>query len=325
MLEELYTRIYGRTDGLDDRIGANPASPVPGDAVAAAPRAEPTPEAVRTQAPRPSSIPAIVPVATPDRVAVVPTPEPSAPVTPPGSIPSIVPIATPESEPTAEPTPDVIPEPEEEVALPTPVEPVPETEVRTPTPDEAAPIAELTDPGATEPDLTPESTAPSIIAAPKPETEEVAAVLPALTVPADEELPKPIADTAKPKPSAADLFPPVVINIPAPERKRFSEKPAPPAPPEITPCTISVSEDNVTLAAGGANVAIIVGLDDDGPIADITAVSNSPDDVIVRREVIEGMETRALFVVRSASGKPGIYQVRFELPCGKKDVVVRVR
>jgi hypothetical protein len=57
----------------------------------------------------------------------------------------------------------------------------------------------------------------------------------------------------------------------------------------------------------------------------LTAVSTSPENVSIRRENIEGIKARAIFVLRSVSAKPGIYQVRFELPCGSKEIVVKVR
>ena len=34
---------------------------------------------------------------------------------------------------------------------------------------------------------------------------------------------------------------------------------------------------------------------------------------------------RAVFDIRSISQNTGIYQVKFELPCGKKEVLVKVR
>ena len=65
--------------------------------------------------------------------------------------------------------------------------------------------------------------------------------------------------------------------------------------------------------------------DESEDIDGLTAVSTSPDDISVRRESIEGIKGRAIFVVRSIGTRPGVYQVRFEMPCGKKEVVVKVR
>ena len=88
---------------------------------------------------------------------------------------------------------------------------------------------------------------------------------------------------------------------------------------------MTVSEDTVRLQNMGGNLAVIVGLDNDRELGELTAVSSSPDDVSVRREVIEGVTTRALFVLRSISPKAGVYQVRFEMPCGSREIAVRVR
>jgi hypothetical protein len=96
--------------------------------------------------------------------------------------------------------------------------------------------------------------------------------------------------------------------------------------PEVKPCTITVSEENINLHSGGGDLAVVVGrADDDEDLDGLTAVSTSPQDVGVRREKIEGVTGRAIFVLRSITAKPGIYQVRFEMPCGKKEIVVKVR
>jgi hypothetical protein len=48
--------------------------------------------------------------------------------------------------------------------------------------------------------------------------------------------------------------------------------------------------------------------------------------VSVRPEVrIAGAEDKAFFVIRSLSTNAGLYQIVFEAPCGKKQVVVNVR
>jgi hypothetical protein len=91
----------------------------------------------------------------------------------------------------------------------------------------------------------------------------------------------------------------------------------------VTSCEISASEESVTLSGG--NRAIIVGRSDDGDIDALEATSSSPADVVVRREPINGVKARALYVQRAASGKKGVYQVTFALPCGTKVVTVNVR
>ena len=70
---------------------------------------------------------------------------------------------------------------------------------------------------------------------------------------------------------------------------------------------------------------MIVGTDEAIDLSTIKATSSSPSDVSVRVETIIGGTGRALFVVRSASKKKGLFQIVFKLPCGKKELVVIVR
>jgi hypothetical protein len=91
------------------------------------------------------------------------------------------------------------------------------------------------------------------------------------------------------------------------------------------PCTLTVSEENISLQASGRDVAVIVGLEDDTDLDGLTALSTSPADVSVRREIIAGVTGRALFVLRSESSNTGVYQVAFEMPCGRKKIAVNVR
>jgi len=70
---------------------------------------------------------------------------------------------------------------------------------------------------------------------------------------------------------------------------------------------------------------VIIGTDDDRNMDDITATASSTTDISVRREPIESVKLRALFVIRSLTGKPGMFQIKFEMPCGKRDMIVKVR
>ena len=117
------------------------------------------------------------------------------------------------------------------------------------------------------------------------------------------------------------LFPPVIITIPPPpqQRRQFPSNPV-----AVPPCKLTTSEETVTLRSDGSDLAVIVGRDDDKDMSGIKATSSSPQDIAVRREQIEGVKARALYVVHSVSAKAGVYQVTFELPCGKKDLVVKV-
>jgi hypothetical protein len=94
---------------------------------------------------------------------------------------------------------------------------------------------------------------------------------------------------------------------------------------EIKPCILTASEDNIALKNGGGEPVMIGRADESDDLEGLTGVSTSPENISIRRENIEGIKTRAIFVVRSISDKAGVYQVKFELPCGTKEIVVRVR
>lgn len=95
---------------------------------------------------------------------------------------------------------------------------------------------------------------------------------------------------------------------------------------EIQPCAIEVSQDSVSVINDGGSIALLLSVPDKADIKAITAVSNSIKDIEVTLDPeIAGVSTRALYVIKSISPNTGIYQVNFELPCGRKVVTVRVR
>ncbi len=159
--------------------------------------------------------------------------------------------------------------------------------VASPTP-ETTPTPEV----KAEPTPTPEETKPSVAPTPSPTPDET-----------------PKQTDEKPKETAVSSVTVPVLTDTSGETK---------------PCVIDISEDMITLSAKGGDLAVIVGIDG-GDLDAIKAISSSPDDLSIRRDVMAGVRSRAIFVLRSISAKAGTYQVRFELPCGKKDVTVNVR
>ena len=390
VIEALYRSVNGNLDGLEARIGVNPAVSIPADAVArnvqplSTPeaRAEPTAERVIPQ-PRPVVIPASVPVATP---AVTPEPTPAA---------ALEEVKTPSPEPTpAAALEEVKPSPSPELPIPIPSV-TPEEVTRTPTPEvvleptpEATPaVVPSVTPGAAsaEPTPTPAGVHPTPLpdASPRPTpdptfvaaTELKAEPTPLLN--SEEKkaivLPSPsnLRTEAKAIDATKELFPAVVITIPQPDApksdsrenapktealpdarsedepksenprvvvkqlpqnppvtgsgRRFSEFKATTRREGLEPCKFIVSEENLTIRKGGGGLAVVVGLENDAELDGLTAISTSPGDVSVRREIIAGVKSRALFVVSSISPKTGGFQVKFELPCGERNIVVRVR
>ncbi|MFM9903049.1 MAG: hypothetical protein ACKVQJ_00590 [Pyrinomonadaceae bacterium] len=182
----------------------------------------------------------------------------------------------------------------------------------------ATPQASATPEGKPEPTSDPTvKDLPEAVAipTPTPEVEKRVELAEPTPVPSPEVTPEP-AKVVDEKPKA--VFPPVVITVPSTEGKLETAT-------EPKPCTITASEENLTLENGGGDLAVIIGIEGEGELDELKAVSSSPENIAIRREVVAGIKARALFVVSSVSNKAGLYQVGFELPCGKKLVMVRVR
>jgi tetratricopeptide (TPR) repeat protein len=218
-----------------------------------------------------------------------------------------------------------------------------------PTPDVTAATSAATP--SPPPSVTP---TPTPVANVTPYPEATATPLPDVTpTPGPTAIPTP---TPEPSPAKTpetgtqaatkDLFPPVIITIPSATSAKADAVPTPTPTPEVgdprpvsspspseqatsaaevSPCTLTASENTITLRTGGGDLAVIVGREDDAELEGLEATSSSPADVKVYREAIAGVRSRALFVLRSTSDKTGIYQVAFSLPCGKKTVIVNVR
>lgn len=356
-IESLYKKVNGSTDGLELKIGAKPVSaPLP-EPVAVKP--DPTPEAKVDASPLPSPAespttnetpaatptPAEEPKPTPELVKATPTPDEAKPVeskpeaTPEASpVPSIVPIATatpdvaklpeskPDESPTPSPSPTATPEPTAtpaETPVPTPAVEVKPAEEPSPTPSEsptATPTQEVAKPSpeATTKELFP----PVIISIPKPAASPVKAGDPeaATKTPEPTLTPTPSPTPATEKPEATPETTTPLETTVSESRPRVVRTPEP-----VKPCTLTVSEETVTLQSGGGDLAVIVGRTDDAEdLEGLTATSTDPTVVSVRREPIAGVKARALFVLRPGT-RAGVFQVKFEMPCGKKDVVVRIR
>ncbi len=176
-------------------------------------------------------------------------------------------------------------------------------------PDPTPPVVAETVAQKTTPEL---KTEPLPTPPPEIKTETTTETKPEPTPTPTPEAPK--ASDEKPK----ELFPPVVITIPSSDAK-------PADATEVKPCTITASEESVTLENGGGDIALIIGVEGDSELTGMTATISSPTDVSIRRELIGGVKSRAIFVVRSISSKAGLYQIKFEVPCGSKVVAVKVR
>ena len=98
-----------------------------------------------------------------------------------------------------------------------------------------------------------------------------------------------------------------------------------PATPEVQPCSIVVGQENISLLGGGGSIGILVGFKDKGDLKQLTAKSESPDDIeIIFDAEIDEIAGRAFFIVKSINTVKGSYKITFEAPCGKKEITIKV-
>jgi hypothetical protein len=136
------------------------------------------------------------------------------------------------------------------------------------------------------------------------------------------------------------LFEPIIITIP----KRDAVKTSSASPPKTTegrarvidgqpiqpvdlpPCTLAVSQEKVSLINNGGSISVLVGAGGGADLTSVRAASSSTNDISVAPDTdVEGIEGRRLFVIKSISENTGVFQVTFQLPCGKKEISVTVR
>ncbi len=95
---------------------------------------------------------------------------------------------------------------------------------------------------------------------------------------------------------------------------------------EISGCKLVINPDSLSLLNGGGSLGVTVAFEGEGDFRQITAVSSSSEDVEVRLDPeIGASQNRAFFIVKSISTKTGVYTITFEAPCGKKEILVKVR
>lgn len=338
-IEALYKRVNGHTMGLENRIGPNPSPTVSTETVALRPT--PTPSipiaiaiAKTTPTPRltPTATPVPTPVPKPEEVKAPPTPEPSPIPTPaetpkaaaeeptPSPTPQTVASPTPEetpkviaeepkAEPTASPTPEATPTPEEPKPTPSPS---PEPSATSVAKENTASTKLVDNTNGLFPPVIINIPPPPVTTKTAPKAEPTPAPTPEKTK-EPEPTPTPDSKPAESKTSNAipEGRPRVIEGVPTSE--------------EIKPCTITLDQETISVQSTGVDRAVVVRRTDDGDIEGLTATSTSPQDVSIRREAIPGVKWTALFILRSVSSKTGVFQVKFEAPCGKKEVVVRVQ
>lgn len=328
VIETIYRKVNGSSEGLEAKVGSKPASPAAIQTVsersglpASSSDATATSEVKAEPSPSPAEV-----TDAPIKLDIKATPEPTAATSEPVKA---------AGKPTPEPV-ETEKAPEKLITKPTsekPATPADKKVVTEPSPDLSPERVDL--PVATvKPTPSPAVDASSRNAKPEP-TPEVLSEESKTTVAATVEKKDPVRETTEipaPKPTpekqrtellatntaGKELFPPVVITIPTPQRTRVVPENGPRA------CKVTVSDESVTVRGGGDDLAIMVGVEGDQRIDDIKAVSSSPDDITVQREAIPGLKTRALFIIKPVSERVGTYQVSFEMPCGKKSIQVKL-
>ena len=178
-IEQLYKKVNGSLDGLDDRIGPAPVistitAPAAGAATAGSAAEQLSPDKPGNQLPAASPTPGATPTPEPAATQTAPTPEPATPAASPEASPAASPTSS--ATPAADPTPSASPEGSrtpEATATPTP-EATPSTQpTAAPSPESTAtPLPEQTPPAtpAANPGTSPSApSAPSASPTPPPE------------------------------------------------------------------------------------------------------------------------------------------------------------
>ena len=340
VIESLYKAVNGNLDGLDEKIGKSPVT---------------TTAVFNRQPEQPETVAQTAETETPPTpgVKIEPTPQPTAETTPevstnqeistspqvettPTPIIEASPSPTPEVLPTIEetptPTPEILPTPKvlptvETSPMPTPeIQPTIEQEP-TPTP-EVLPMPEITTVAKTD-SKQPENIENPPVKTNTEKTEKSIFEPIIITVPKNSppkaKKEEPTAEI-KAEEIVAESKPMIDENISSGATRPRIVREKKIEPEEIVPCQISVSEENISLINGGGSLGILVGIEGEGDARTITVRSSSPTDIEAKLDPeIGSLSGRTFFIIKSISLNKGAYTVTFEAPCGKKEMLVKVR
>lgn len=342
IIETLYQKVNGSIDGLDKQIGAKPSAPgvaaLSNETVAQNTEAPKTETKVSTDA------------ETTAKTEPTPQPSPEAsPAASPKATPEMTPQATPEALPSPQTSPEVsaIPETKE-----TPTsEPQPSPSAKATPETNAVPASEIK-PQET-PSASPESSTEKsenkasenqektvsdakVKPTPKPLFEPVIINIPnsetSKTLKPDSTVQK-TADSEKTEEKPTENRPtetakeaPVVGSGETRPRLLPINPPVKTASSETDTCELVVSQESVSILSNGGNLGILLGFRGEGDISKITSTSGNPEDIEITRDPEIGKQSnRAFFIIKSISSNKGAFTVTFDSPCGKKEVLVKVR
>ena len=335
MIETAYRKVNGTDDGLEKLIGAKPN--IPETIAQIVPTPQPTPSV--TPSPEISPTPAETPNATPSptpTVEATATPIPTETPTPTIASPTPTPIPTVTEKPAATselknevsptPTPEIKPEttPTPEVkAIPTPT---PEVKIENPSTDKK--VDEAKKPASGKPLFD-----PVIITVPKseviktPDVTRTAETKPENGDNKPAEVKPENTDNKTVDTKAENLDKPATETVTGPVRPRIVKeaKTIDTQPAEAVSCLVA-SQDSVSILSQGGNLGILVGYTEEGDVSKIKFESNNPKDIAVLLEPGIGQNSeRAFFIIKSISENKGVFTVTFTSPCGKKEILVKVR
>ena len=292
IIEALYQKIYGSSEGLEQKISAGTA-PANTDFIRRTEKSETSAQTTeKASLPNEISPPSEIKsqAASENPVTVKELP-PAVPETKP--TPEVSTNQSTEAEKKSETTTEQSPETSQKPEIP----PVDKTDSES---KQTEPIKNQT----IEPNSAKPLFEPIIITVPKPEVMKNSS--------AEE---KPTGENS----GSGDARPRV-----SPEKKNDEKTDA--ATEKTAPCKITVSQENVSILSGGGSLGILVGFENKGNLEEITAASSSPKDVEVVREVETGADaSRSFFVIKSINQRKGEFSVTFEAACGKKEIFVKVR
>jgi len=288
IIEALYQKVKGNTDGLEKITGAKPNSLT-------------TTETVAQVTPTPTPVNEALPVATPTPSVEIQTPKTETSPTP------IVQTSPTPAEKTEEKKPQPTPSDEKTDTKPANTE-------ETKTDEKPAETAQVIN----------KETKTENKAENKPLFEPVIITIPNNNT--NKETPKTEnkpAETAKTEETNNANEKPANESTTSGETR---QRRVTPKTEEANSCTIVSNQENISILNGGGTIVLMVGFAEAGDLKTIKAVSSSPNDVEITLDTEFGEKSgRILYVVKSISTNKGTFTITFESPCGKKEVTVNVR
>ena len=323
-IETLYLKVNGNTNGLDQRIGAKPNTTVAETETKSAPT---NTDNIKTTEPTPTPEVKIEPSPAP-KTETAPTPELKTETTNslPENLPTVTPVKTSETTPIPTETPktEVQPTPEIKTEKVKPAETKPETISQIPPSPKVVESKTEEKTNAQKQIFDPVVITVGKPDAPQTENQTTAEKLPETIQKTEEKPTETIKSENKPAEKTVDEK--IMSGINRPRVFITENTGAKTVTEEISTCKIIINQENLSVLNGGGSIGVMVGFEGDGDYKQITSTSSSFADVAVTLdpEINDGSR-RAFFLIKSLTTKTGVFTVTFEAPCGKKEVLVRVR